>query len=327
MSNCMKNRLLVIVLLRHVPLKVRVIFAAAVAGLFYHLSLKHRLIAIHNLMLSFPEMSLSRIISIAKNSYKSSARMVAEFCDIPYLTKDNLQESVSIEGLDHYREACGEGKGVLLFGAHFGNWEMGNAALAITTAPFTFIYRSLDSSMLENIVTGVRSSYGNTSLSKENAMRPMIRLLKKGATINLLIDQNMASNEGVFVDFFGRPACATSGLALLALHTGTPVLPAFTRRLSDGRYVLEIGQRMELVRSGNSDRDVLINTQNFNGIIEQRIRQYPEQWFWMHHRWKTKSCQAGNHVKHSRKHRQLQEEGPVAAYSIPEAESRIRPMD
>jgi KDO2-lipid IV(A) lauroyltransferase len=144
---------------------------------------------------------------------------------------------------------------------------------------------------MEKVITGVRATYGNISLSKENTMRKMIRLLKEGATINMLIDQNVAWYGGVFIDFFGRKACTTSGLALLALHTEAPVLPAFTRRLPNGKYLLEIGKKVEIITSGNREADVLINTQNFTRIIEEQIRKYPEQWFWVHQRWKTKLCQ------------------------------------
>jgi KDO2-lipid IV(A) lauroyltransferase len=242
-------------------------------------------------MRSFPEKTTAEILIIARASYRSFALLAAEFCDIPYLTKSNLEGLITIKGLDNYIQACKEGKGVLLFGAHFGNWEIGNAALAMATKPFIFVYRVLDSAFLEKNITAVRASYGNISLPKENAMRPMIRLLKKGATIDLLIDQNVAWYGGVFVDFFGRPACTTSGLALLALHTGSPVLPAFTRRLPDGKYVLEIGKKITIIRTPNRNNDVLLNTQNFTNIIEEKIRHYPEQWFWLHQRWKTKACQ------------------------------------
>lgn len=279
-------------LVKNIPLTLRQILAASLARAFYHLSVKHRLITLHNLMRSFPEKSYPEIVKIAHDSFKSFALIIAEFCDIPYLSKDNLHEWISIDGLDNYEQARNEGKGVLLFGAHFGNWERGNAALAIATEPFVFVYRKLDNPFLENNITGVRASYGNISLSKENAMRPMIKLLKKGATINLLIDQNVAWYQGLFINFFSRPACTTSGLALLALHMDVPVLPAFTRRLPDGRYVLEIGKKVELVRSADRDADVFLNTQNFTRIIEEKIRQYPEQWFWVHQRWKTKRCQA-----------------------------------
>ena len=279
-------------LVKSIPLSLRRFFTTAIAEAFYHLSLKHRLIAIHNLLRSFPEKPVEEIIKIAKASYVSFALVAAEFADIAYFKKDNLHKWITIEGLENYREACSEGKGVLLFGAHFGNWEIGNAALAITTQPFTFIYRILDSTFLENKITQVRASYGNISLSKENAMRPIIRLLKKGSTINILIDQNVAWYGGVFVDFFGRPACATFGLALLALHTGAPVLPFFTRREPNGKYILEIGPKVEIIRSTDRNNDILLNTQNFTKIIEEKIRQSPEQWFWVHQRWKTKLCQA-----------------------------------
>jgi KDO2-lipid IV(A) lauroyltransferase len=242
-------------------------------------------------MRSFPDRPLKEIISLAKESYGCFTLIAVDFLDIPHFNKDNLRQWISIEGLDNYTEACKEGKGVLIFSAHFGNWEIGNAALAIMTQPFIFIYRILDSPLLEKIITSVRASYGNVSLSKENAMRPMIRLLRNGGTINILIDQNVAGYEGVFVDFFGRKACTTPGLALLALHTKAPVLPVFTRRLPDGKYLLEIGKKVKIVSSGNRDADVLINTRNFTKIIEEKIRQYPEQWFWIHQRWKTNLCQ------------------------------------
>ncbi len=279
-------------LVRLIPLRLRKFFTVALAGAFYHLSLKHRLIAIHNLMRSFPEKSLREITRIARHSYSSFALVAAEFVEIPYINKENLHKWITIEGLENYTEACSAGKGVLLFGGHFGNWETGNAALAIATKPFVFLYRILDSPFLEDNITRVRASYGNVSLSKENAMRPVIRLLKKGATINMLIDQNVAWYDGAFVNFFGRSACTTSGLALLALHTDAPVLPAFTRRRPDGKYILEIGPQVEIIRTGDRSNDVLINTQNFTKIIEEEICQSPEQWFWVHQRWKTKSCQA-----------------------------------
>jgi len=243
-------------------------------------------------MRSFPEKSLNEILKIAKASYASFALTLVEFCDILYMNKDNLHKRIDIKGLDNYTEACRKGKGVLLFSAHFGNWEIGNAALAITTKPFIFVYRTLDSPFLEEGITYVRASCGITSLDKGNAMRPIIRSLKKGATINMLIDQNVAVYDGIFINFFHRPACTTAGLALLALSTGATVLPVFTTRLPDGKYLLEIGHEVDIVRSGDREADVLCNTQHFTNIIEDHIRQYPEQWFWMHQRWKTKPCQA-----------------------------------
>ena len=281
-----------IFLFRVIPLPVRRVIAIGFARLLYHLSLEHKLIAVHNLIRSFPEKSLNEILKIAKSSYASIALTMSEFFDILYLNKDNLHRWVSVRGLDHYEKACREGKGVLLFSAHFGSWEIGSAALAMMTKPLIFMVRLLDSPFLEDASTYVRGYCGNTSLHKDNAMRPTLRLLKKGETIKLLIDQNVSWYEGVFIDFFGRPACTTSGLATLALHTRAPVLPIFTTRMPDGKYLMEIGPRIETVNTGNRDRDVLMNTQNYTKIIEDHIRKYPEQWFWVHQRWKTKLWQA-----------------------------------
>lgn len=286
------DKIIVVNFVKSIPLSWRRSLFTFLAGAFYYLSRKHRLIAIHNLQRSFPDKPDREIIKIAKCSYYNFALVAAEFADITSLNKDNLPDWIKIEGLENYQEACKEGKGVLLYSAHFGNWEIGNAALAISTQPFVFLYRILDSSFVEHNITYVRSSYGNISLSKENAMRPIIRFLKKNVTICMLIDQNVAWYDGVFVNFFGREACTTSGLALLASHTGAPVLPVFTRRLPDKKYILEIGPKVEITRSGSRNNDILINTQNFTKIIEEKIRQYPEQWFWVHQRWKTKLCQA-----------------------------------
>lgn len=277
---------------RVVPLAVRRAVFSGLAGLGYGLSVKHRLIVLHNLTRAFPEKSPAEIERIAKASYRSFGRVVAEFSEITRLNPDNIHKWVHIHGLEHYDEARRKGKGVLLFSGHFGNWEIGNAVLAIARKPLIFIYRILDSAFLEEAITHVRASCGNISLDKENAMRPMIRALKKGETISILIDQNVAVYDGIFVDFFGRPACTTSGLALLALHTGAPVLPVFTTRMPDGKYVMEIGAEVAIRNTGNRDADVRENTQAFTGIIEDHIRKYPEQWFWMHQRWKTKTCQA-----------------------------------
>lgn len=276
---------------RVVPLAVRRAVFSGLAGLGYRLSVKHRLIVLHNLTRAFPEKSPAEIERIAKASYRSFGRVVAEFSEITKLNPDNVHQWVHIHGLEHYDEVRRKGKGVLLFSGHFGNWEIGNAALAIARKPLIFIYRILDSTFLEEAITYVRSSCGNVSLDKENAMRPMIRALKKGETISILIDQNVAVYDGIFVDFFGRPACTTSGLALLAIHTGAPVLPVFTTRMPDGKYVMEIGAEVYIRNTGNRDADVRENTQVFTRIIENHIRKYPEQWFWMHQRWKTKTCQ------------------------------------
>ncbi len=274
------------------PLFIKRFIAVSASRAAYYLLPKHKLIALHNLTRSFPEKSLTENLQIIKDTYASFALTFIEFLQILYLNRNNLDTRVSVKGLEHYEKACREGKGVLLFTAHFGNWEMGNAALAILSKPPIFMARTLDSPFLEEITTSVRSRLGIGNIHKKNVMSSILSQLRKGEVLKLLIDQNAAAREGVFVNFFGRPACATTGIALMAIHTGAAVLPVFTTRMPDGRYLTEIGPRVDTVNTGNRDQDVLQNTQNYNTIIENHVRKYPGQWLWLHQRWKTKLVQA-----------------------------------
>jgi len=282
----------VIILDRIFPLFIKRFAAVSMSRVAYYLLQKHKLIAVHNLTRSFPENSLTENLQIVKDTYANFALTFIEFLQILYLNRDNLHHWVSVKGLEHYERACNEGKGVLLFTAHFGNWEMGNAALAILSKPPIFMARVLDSPFLEEITTFVRSRLGIGNIHKKNVLSSILSQLRKGEVLKLLIDQNAAAREGVFVNFFGRPACATTGIALMAMHTGAAVLPVFTTRMPDGRYLTEIGPKVETVNTGNRDQDVLQNTQNYNTIIENHVRQYPGQWLWLHQRWKTKPVQA-----------------------------------
>jgi KDO2-lipid IV(A) lauroyltransferase len=270
-----------------IPRKVRRKIFIALFLLFYHVSPRRRLIAIHNLKRAFPEKGMNEIIDIAKGVYRNMAIVAADFFDIPMLTPDNFRDLIEVEGLEHCRKALEKNKGVLMFGSHFGNWELGAIALSLAVKPSVVIYRPLDNPLLENLVTWVRSCTGNIPLAKDFAMRSMLRHLKKNDILGILIDQNVSVAEGVFVDFFGQPACTTTGLALLALHTGAPVLLGFALRLNDRRYRFIFGEEVELIRTGDRDQDVLINTQNFTRIVEDTVRKYPDQWLWVHQRWKT----------------------------------------
>ena len=274
-----------------IPISLRRALFTGLSRLFYLLVPRQRLIAAYSLRRAFPEKSDDEILRIVRDVYRNMGIMAAEFFDVPRLTKENIGKFVEAEGLEHYLRALEKGRGVLFFTGHFGNWELSAAAGALLMKPAVVIYRKLDSALLEHLVLRVRSAAGNILLSKEHAMRALIRSLKRNEIVGILIDQNVAWYEGVFVDFFGRPACTTNGLALLALHTGAPVLPGYMIRLPDGRYRLVIGPEVELTRTGDRDADVLTNTQRFTKVIEEAVRRYPDQWFWVHQRWKTQRCQ------------------------------------
>ena len=288
---------ILLVFLKAIPLSLRRRLFIGLSRLFYHLVSRQRMIALYNLRRAFPEKSDEEITKIALGVYRNMAIVAAEFFDLPELTREKLEEIMEVEGLEHCEKALAKGRGLLLFSAHFGNWELEAVAVSLLVKPAVVVYRPLDSPILESLVSRVRSVSGNIPIPKENAMRSMLRTLKKNGIIGILIDQNTAWYEGVFVDYFGRPACTTNGLALLALHSGAPVLPAYLIRMQDGRYRLVIEPEMELINTGNRDADVIANTQLFTKIIEKTVRQWPEQWLWVHQRWKTQLGQVPQNLK------------------------------
>ncbi|HPJ95727.1 MAG TPA: lysophospholipid acyltransferase family protein [Syntrophales bacterium] len=274
-----------------IPLFLRKAFFIGLWRLFYHASQRHRFIAFYNLKRAFPDKSMAEIVRIAQGAYRNLAIVCAEFFDLSKMNKSRLNALLDTEGLERAQQALGKKKGLLFFSAHFGNWELMAVAVAVLIAPGVAVYRPLDNPWLERLVRYVRAVTGNIPVPKQRAMLQMFRCLARNGTVGVLIDQNVSWKEGVFVDFFGRPACTTDGLAQMALKLETPVMPAFMVRKPDGRYRLIIGEEVNIIRTEDWDADVRSNTQMFTGMIEEMIRQYPDQWLWLHQRWKTKMYQ------------------------------------
>lgn len=281
----------ILFIFRCIPLFVRKAFFTGFFMLFYHLGVKNRLITLHNLMRSFPEKNLKEIIGIAKGVYHHFAIVAAEFFDMPYITKENIHKWGDVEGLENYEAAIAKGKGVLSIVAHFGNWEILPVGVPVYAKPMHIVYRPLDNQVIDNMVEYVRTLRGNELIPKGGSGKQILELLQRNQIIGILSDQNVDLLEGVFVDFFGRPACAGKGLAVMAMRSGAPVIAIFPARQKNGKYKAIIKPVMEAVCSGDYDADILTNTQRFTKVIEDVIREYPEQWFWFHQRWKTKPYQ------------------------------------
>jgi len=276
---------------RCIPLSIRKLFFKSITMLFYYASAKHRLIALHNLRCAFPEKKMEERIAIAKGVYRNVAITAAEFFSMTSITRENLREWVEVEGLEHYEAGMSRGNGLLSIVAHFGNWELMTIAVPFLFKPMYIVYRPLDSPILDNMVEHVRTICGNELIPKGGSGKRIMELLKQNHIIGILSDQNVAAREGVFVDFFGRPACTGVGLAVLALRSGAPILPAFMARQKSGKYKLILKPLIDVSRTGDYNRDLLDNTQRFTKIVEEVVREYPDQWFWIHQRWKTKQCQ------------------------------------
>jgi KDO2-lipid IV(A) lauroyltransferase len=274
-----------------IPLFVRKGVFISLFNLFYHLGNKNRLITLHNLMRSFPEKDLKEIIKIAKGVYRHCATVAAEFFDMPYVTKENIHKWGYVEGLENYEAAVAKGKGVLSIVAHFGNWEILPVGIPIFIKPINIVYRPLDNPIIDNMVEYVRTMRGNQLIPKGGSGKRIMELLKENQTVGLLSDQNVDLQEGVFVDFFGRPACTGKGLAVMAMRSGAPVIALFPARQKTGKYKAIVKPAIEAVSTGDYEADIVTNTQRFTKVIEETVREYPEQWFWFHQRWKTKPYQ------------------------------------
>lgn len=282
---------IILFLFRCIPLWLRKKFFIALSQILYHVLPKRRLITLHNLRSAYPEKDIKEIIQIARGVYRHIGIVAAEFFELPYITKDNLHEWVEFEGLEHFYEAFSKKKGVLPLVAHFGNWELMTVAFPLVAEPLHIIYRPLDNLILNDLTCYVRTLNGNVLIEKEGSMMKTLGLLRQNKVMGILSDQNMAVREGVFVDFFGRPACTAVGTAFFAMHTGAPVLPTFMPRVENGKYRFMIKPPVEIVNTGNEEADRIANTQRFASVVEEIVRQFPDQWSWMHHRWKTKLCQ------------------------------------
>ena len=276
---------------RYIPLTVRKGMFKMIFSLFYHMVAKSRLIVLHNLQRSFPEKDSKEIVKIAKGVYRHFAVVAAEFFDMPSITRETIDQWVEVEGMEYADTALSQNKGALSIVAHFGNWELLTIAIPMLVRPMYIVYRPLDSPVIDNMVEYVRTMHGNSLIPKGGSGKKVLELLKENQIIGILSDQNVAAYEGVFVDFFQRPACTGVGLAVMAMRSGSPVVPVFMARQKSGKYKLIIKPFLTAVCTDDYEADLQVNTQRFTKIVEDVVREYPDQWFWFHQRWKTKTYQ------------------------------------
>ena len=276
-----------------IPLQARIWFLESLGQLLFATDGRHRRIAERNLTLSFGKKTDKERTEIARSVFRNLGRVLAEFSFIPRLTEKNIGQYVSLEGAENFYRAYKKGKGVLFLTAHFGNWEWMAASFPLLFhRPCHVVVRPMDNRFFDDLVERLRTWTGNRTIPKEKSMGRILRLLKEGEVVGVLLDQNVAPQEGIFVDFFGALACTNVGMALLALKTGAPVVPAFNTRQADGRYRVVFEPELQLIRTGDKDRDVEKNTELFTQVIERYIRENPDHWFWLHQRWKTRPWQA-----------------------------------
>lgn len=269
--------------LRHLPLGL----ASETAGLATRvLDLavpRLRRIANKNLSFALPELSAAERSRIVDGVFRNISRLLVAMARFPDIHQENISQWISYEGLENYRCAKASGRGVLIATAHLGNWELSAFAHALLTEPMNVMVRALDNPLVDNLVEKRRTLSGNHLVFKKDAARTVIRALRNGEAVGVLIDQNTAASEGVFINFFGKLACAGSAFVKLAHHSNAPVIPGFAFwDENTQRYVLRFYPEIKMTGDETAD------TQQIHARFEQIIRQYPDQWMWIHRRWKTR---------------------------------------
>jgi KDO2-lipid IV(A) lauroyltransferase len=261
--------------------------ANALGALGYALDTRHRRVALENLKRAFGlEKTPAQRKRIAVAAFQNLARIAFEIGWSLRLRPEEIMRHCRVQGLANLRKAHARGKGVLILTLHIGNWELLPIGVLMSGLKASLIYRPLDFEPADNFFYSYRSRFGAQPISKKKSMRKVLTALKQQTCVGILLDQDSGRTAGVFADFFGYRACTNKGMALVALKTQAPVLPAYLiRRGLD--FEIVIGQEIPLIRDLMIGDIVQVNTAQYNRVLEEIIRSYPEQWLWMHKRWKT----------------------------------------
>jgi Kdo2-lipid IVA lauroyltransferase/acyltransferase len=254
----------------------------------YRLDKKHRAITLDNLAVAFGrELPAPEREALARRAFEYIGRTIADILKLSCCSREKILGFFRTEGRENLKKALAKGRGVLLFTAHFGNWEIATAAVA-EIHPVRVIARPLDNRFLERELTKLRTKFGASIISKFKAGRPIFQALKNNEIVGILIDQNVLRSQAVFVDFFGKQAATTPALAAFHVRTGAPIVPIFCYPTETDRYRIKIFEPIEPPLAGPQEQDVLKITQICTKIIEREIRQNPGTWLWVHKRWNTR---------------------------------------
>jgi len=270
------------------PRKTAVRIANAMGHIWFLVDKRHQNVAIKNLTHVFGhEKDQIEIRSLARQVFNNLVLILFEIGWSMRLRKKDFFKTFRIYGLHHLEAAHKKGSGVLILTGHMGNWELISMVTGMLGYSMSAIYRPFDFKPLDQFFIDLRGRYGTKLYPRAHAMRKILRSLKDRELIGILLDQNAHYDAGVFVNFFNRPACTNKGLALLALGKKIPVLPVFLIR-EEQKFRVEIGPEIPVIKTGNKEKDIEANTREYNKVLESIILKYPDQWFWVHRRWKNK---------------------------------------
>jgi len=273
------------------PRRLALIAGIGAGRLAYLLAGNLRRTGERNLEIAFPELDHNQRARMLQGCFKSLGRLLGEFSQFSKATPERLREIVEYDevGLSYLRQAEAESHGVIFLTGHIGAWELLSFGWSALEYPISYLVRPIDNPFIEEMIEGIRTRFGNRAINKKSAARQALRVLREGGTLGILSDLNTHEFEGVFVPFFGELACTTAGIATLALKTDAVVIPTCAVwNQQKKRYFFHGDSPVELVRTGDHQKDIELNTARFAAAIERIVRLYPDQWLWIHKRWKTR---------------------------------------
>jgi len=269
-----------------IPLRPALWMGRRIGDIVYHANLKRRMIAYANLKSAFPEKSFHELKRINKAHFENLGMNVIELLKLPFMAKDYLKRHVKLENRDRIKSSLEKGKGVLVLTAHFGNWEIASISASLNGYTMSVFAREQKYERLNNLLNQFRQSTGCKVITKGFSVKDIIKTLHNNGMVAMLSDQDAGAN-GVFVNFFNRPASTAPGIIAFSLKTGAEILPSFVWRTGPGRHIARAGEAFQLINTGNKENDMKENLQKITGILEDYIRKFPEQWLWAHKRWKS----------------------------------------
>ena len=276
-----KNRFMATIRRKHI-----LRFGHLIGQLAYFLDVPHRRIVRRNLAFAYPDWSREQIERISRRIFQNLGITFLETLQLFALSREDILARIQVEGLEHLQRAQQSKKGLIIVSGHLGSWEMGVLyACCILEKPSLGVVKKIRFAPLNRRIHRLRTRFGLKIVYKKGAMPEMRKMLRRGGILGLLVDQSRRS-EGVEVTFFGHKVTATPAAAFLAIRCKCPVLPIFCVRKTNGQLIMEVNSPLEMKRTGDLRSDLQANTQIITDAVEKAVRKYPDQWFWVHKRWK-----------------------------------------
>lgn len=281
-------------LLASLPRSARSFLGDIIGILWFDVFRIRRRVAIENVAIAYPYLSRREQSRMARWSLRHMGRSLIEYSLFPFFRSEDIPEHFTIRGKEHLESAYAEGKGVMILGLHLGNGDFGIAAMSRMGWPVSLISKNFKSKWLNDLWFGMRAKHGTQFISPEKSSFQILRALKAKRAVFFVLDQFMGPPIGCRTRFFGRETGTAMGLALMAERSGSPVVPAYTYREVNGKHVIVFEPAIAwqdasqvLGREVSHDENIASMTQIYTDKIENMIRQHPEQWMWIHRRWKN----------------------------------------